>query len=91
MSQDVIFYLLWYNVIRWISHIRKKSSFLSLYSLLVNNTRKVLEQNWQSVTKLNRVKNAIMQVTYLLNGPMFNFLFLCRIVKIQIIWKMSAF
>ena len=33
--QDVIFHLLWYNVIRWSSHIRKKSSFLSFYSFLV--------------------------------------------------------
>ena len=34
----------------------------------------MLEQNWKSVTKLNGVKNAIMQVTYFLNGPMLNFL-----------------
>ena len=33
--QDVIFYLLLYNVIRWSSHIRKKSSFLSFYNFLV--------------------------------------------------------
>ena len=33
--KDVIFYLLWYNVIRWSSHIFKKSSFLSFYSFLV--------------------------------------------------------
>ena len=34
-----------------------------------------MEKNWQSVTKLNGVKNAIMQVTCFLNGPMFNLLF----------------
>ena len=33
--KDVIFYLRWYNVIRWSSHICKKSSFLSFFSFLV--------------------------------------------------------
>ena len=28
--------------------------------------------NWQSVAELNEVKNYIMQMTYFLNGPMFN-------------------
>ena len=32
---DVIFYLFWYNMIRWSSHICKKFSFLSYYSFLV--------------------------------------------------------
>ena len=41
MSKDVIFYLLWYNVIRWSSHICKISSFLSFYSFL----------GWQSSKK----------------------------------------
>ena len=38
-SKDTIFYLLWYNVVRWSSNIYKKSSFLSFHSLLflVNN------------------------------------------------------
>ena len=40
----------------------------------MTNTDEMLEQNWKSVTKLNGVKNAIMQVTYFLNGPMLNFL-----------------
>ena len=82
MSKDVIFCLLWYNVIRWSSHICKKSSFLSFYSFLflVNNTGKMIEENWQSVTKVNGVKNAIMQVIYFLNGPMFNLLFHCHII-----------
>ena len=35
LSKDVIFNLLWYNVIRWNSHICKKYSFLSFYSFLV--------------------------------------------------------
>ena len=39
-----------------------------------------MKYNWQSVTKLNEVKNVIMQVTYFLNGPMFNLLFCCHIV-----------
>ena len=34
----------------------------------MNNTGEVTEQNWQNVTKLNGVKNAIMQVTYFLNS-----------------------
>ena len=33
-----------------------------------------------SVTKLNGVKNGIMQVTYFLNDPMFNLLFYCYII-----------
>ena len=80
----MIFYLLWHNVIRWRSHICKKSVFnpkifLSWWSL-VNNTEEVMEYNWRSVTKLNGVKNAIMQVIYIVNGPMFNLLFCCHIV-----------
>ena len=35
VSQDVFFYLLWYNAIGWSSHIRKKSSFLSFSSFFV--------------------------------------------------------
>ena len=39
VPKNVIFYLLWYNVIHWSSHIYKKSSFLSFrsFSFLVNN------------------------------------------------------
>ena len=32
------------------------------------------------MTKLNGLNNAIMQVAYFLNGPMFNLLFCCNIV-----------
>ena len=49
--------LLWYNVIRWSSHICKKIG--------------------KVVTKLNGVK---VNVTYFLNGPVFNLLFYCHIV-----------
>ena len=46
----------------------------------MNDTGEVMEYNWQSVTKLNGVKNAIMQVTCFLNSPVFNLLFCCHIV-----------
>ena len=35
LSKDVTFYLLWYNVRRWSSHICQKFTFLSFYSFLV--------------------------------------------------------
>ena len=35
VSQDLIFYLFWYNMLRCSSHIYKKSSFLSFYNFLV--------------------------------------------------------
>ena len=35
VTKDLIFYLLWYGVVRWSSHLFKKSSFLSFYSSLV--------------------------------------------------------
>ena len=34
LSKDVVFFLVWYNMIRWSSHIYRKSSFLSSHSLL---------------------------------------------------------
>ena len=45
MSQDVIPYLLWYNVILRSSQTYRKYSFLSFRSLLflVNNTGEVIE------------------------------------------------
>ena len=55
-------------------------SIVSWWSF-VNDTGEVVEQNWQSVTKLNGVKNAITQVTYFLNGPMFNLLFYCHVIE----------
>ena len=40
-------------------------------------------ENWQSakLTKFNRVKNAIMQATYFLNGTMFGLLFSCHVIS----------
>ena len=72
MTKDVIFYLAEAAI------YAKKSSFLSFYSFLVKfskYTGEVTEGNWQSVmTKLNGMKNAIMQVAEFLNGPMFYFI-----------------
>ena len=47
--------------IRWSSYIYKISSFLSFHSLLflVNNIGKMVEQHWQSVTRLDGMKNLI--------------------------------
>ena len=33
------------------------------------------------LAKLNEVKNAIIQVAYFFNGPMFNLLFYCHIIE----------
>ena len=54
LPKDVIFYLFWYYVIRWSSHIYKKPSFLSFHSLLflVNNTGEAIESNWKMVTQV---------------------------------------
>ena len=90
VSKDTIFYLLWYNVIRWSSHIYEKS-FLSFHSLLFleNNTWKLIEQNWYKVGhRWMGWKKAIMQVTCFLNSPMVNFLFYCHII---LYWKKVTF
>ena len=62
VSQDVIFYLFWYNVIRWRSHMYKNCLFCQsiICYFLVNNTRGVIEQNRLSVTQVNEMKNAIL-------------------------------
>ena len=82
VSKDEFFYLLSYNMICWFSHIYKKSYFLSFSILLflVNNTGEVVEQNWQSATRVNGMKNATMQVTYSLNSPVVNLLHYCHII-----------
>ena len=90
---DVIFYLPWYNVIRWSNHIRKKS-------FLFVKLTKCDEFEWG--------EKCHYQVTYFLNGSIFN-LFFCHIVlhwekvtsyekfshnitpEVQIAWKISAF
>ena len=70
-----------YNVIRWSSHIYKKYCFFSFRSLLflVHNKREVREWNWESLTLVNGMKNAIMQVTCFLNGSVVDILFYCQI------------
>ena len=82
VSEDMIFYLLWYNSIRWSIHTYKKSSFVSVHSslFLVDNAGEVKEYNWHSATQMNGMKNAIMQVTYILNGSMISLLFYCHII-----------
>ena len=82
MSKDTIFYLLWYNVIRWSSHINRKSSFLSFDCLLflLNNTEEVAEYKIQSVTQMNEMKNVIIQVSYFMNVLILNLLFYCHII-----------
>ena len=60
------------------SYMPRKSSFLSFYSFLVKFSEH--GKNLQSVTKLNRVNNAIIQVTYFLNSPMFNLIFCCNVI-----------
>ena len=88
LSKDEIFYLPWYNVIRWSSHIYKIYSFLSFHSLRFsgNNTRKATKKNWENETQVewNGMGNLIMQVTYFFNGSMANLLFHCHIFRY---WK----
>ena len=83
VSKDVVFFLFWYNLIRWSSHICKKISFLSFYSFLV----KFIE--WHSVsdgvkwTKCDKdewCKKYDYSIAYFLNNPMFNLLFYCHII-----------
>ena len=44
------------------------------------NNRGIDKVKRKSVVKLTRVNNAIMQVIYFLNGPMFSLLFCCNII-----------
>ena len=84
----MIFYLRWYNVIRWSSHICKRSSFLSFYSFLVKFSEWHRGSGRVKLTKLHGVKSAIKQVTYFLNGLMFNLLFYCHII---LYWEKVTF
>ena len=52
----------------------------------MNILGKVLEENGQSVTKLNGAENAIMQVTYFLNSPMVNLLLFVILFFIERKW-----
>ena len=74
------FFITWYAE----AAIYAKNPFHSFCSFSVKFSewpREVIEWNWQSVTKLNEVKNTIMQVTYYLNGPISNLLFYCHIIS----------
>ena len=70
----------WYAKVAIYAKNRFPSHSIVSWWSFVNNTGEVIEYNWQSVTKLNGVKNAIMQVTCFLNGRIFNLLFCCHIV-----------
>ena len=52
MSKDTIFYLLWYNAIRWSIHIYKERSFLSVHSLLFLVT---LHKKWRFSLRISSV------------------------------------
>ena len=87
VSKDLIFYLFWYNVIRWSSHIFKNSSFLSFCSFLVKFSNKHRGSEKVKVSKCDKVEwDAIMQVTYFLNGPMFNLYFIAILFYIERKW-----
>ena len=53
---DVTFYLRWYNVIRWSSHICKKSSFLSFYSFFVKFSEWHRGNGRVNLTKCDKVE-----------------------------------
>ena len=68
----------------WNSHICKVK-FLSIYFhiCIVKFSEQHRVSDRVKLTKrdkLNGVKNAIMQVTYFLNSPMFNLLFYCHVI-----------
>ena len=55
VSKDLIFYLLWYNVIRWSSHVCKKSSFLSFCIFLVKFSEYYRRSDRVKLTKCDKV------------------------------------
>ena len=65
----MIFYLRWYNVICWSSHICRKSFSLPFYSFLMK------------FCEWHRESGTVMQVTCFLIGPMFNLLFYCHMIE----------
>ena len=65
----MIFYLCWYNVICWSSHICKKSFSIPFYSFLMK------------FCEWHRESGTVMQVTYFLIGTMFNLLFYCHMIE----------
>ena len=56
MFKDAIFYLRWYNVIHWSSHIYKKSSFPSFYSYLVKFSEWHTGSGIVKLTKCDKVE-----------------------------------
>ena len=75
-------------MIRWSSHIRKKSSFFCFYGL-VNNAGEALKWNWQSVTTLNEVKNAIMKWHTFWMAPCLIFYFFVILFYIERKWLLT--
>ena len=94
---DVTFFLRWYNVIHWSSHIYKKSSFLSFYSFLVKFSE--LMAQGKCYSKIEKVRQSWMGLKMpsckwhnfgpmFNNGPMFNLLFYCHII---LYWEKVSF
>ena len=80
---DVTFFLRWYNVIQWSSHIYKKSSFLSFYSFLVKFSE--LMAQGKCYSKIEKVRQSWMGLKmpsckWHNFGSMFNLLFYCHII-----------
>ena len=67
VSKDAIFYHLWYNVIRWSSHIYKKSSLFSFHGFLflMNNTGEVVELNLTMCDQFNEMKKCHWMASWL--------------------------
>ena len=63
-------------------------NFLLFHSIvllfLMNETREVIVKNWECVTQVNEMKNAIMQVTYFSNCSLVN---VCLTVILITYWK----
>ena len=64
---------MWYAIVAIYAKNLLPSNSIVSWWCFVNDTGEVVKENWQKVTSW--VKNAIMQVKYFLNGPMFNLLF----------------
>ena len=90
--KDVVLYFHWHDVICWRSYITAKNRLLSHSKvsswILANNTGEVVAYIWQSVTKLNVVKNVIMPVPNFMNDHMFNLSFYCHII---LYWEKVTF
>ena len=83
MFRDVSFFLRWYNVIHWSSHIYKKSSFLSCYSFLVKFSEWHRGSDIVKMKKCDKVEwgeKCYYASDVIFNGPKFNLLFYCHII-----------